>query len=60
MSEIRCPHCGNEITGMKKIFIETLLKSARVVDSTHPCPSCGKAMSKKDLEKSQAHGKEKG
>ncbi len=60
MSAIRCPHCGNEITGMQKIFIETLLKSEGVVDSTHPCPSCGKAISKTDLEKSQAQGKIEG
>ena len=50
MSELRCPHCGEEITGMARILIETALESNEVIDSSSPCPSCGKQISKNDFK----------
>jgi predicted RNA-binding Zn-ribbon protein involved in translation (DUF1610 family) len=53
MNELRCPHCGKELTGMTKILIESALESEEVIDSASPCPSCGKMIHKEDFKKQQ-------
>jgi len=59
MNELRCPHCGKELTGMTKIMVESTLKSKEVIDSASPCPSCGKMIRKKDFKEEQAGEKKK-
>ena len=54
MDEIRCPHCGKEITGMTRILIETSMNNKEMIDWTSPCPHCGKTITKKEMDKAQS------
>lgn len=55
MDEIRCPHCGKEITGMDRMMLEVTMDNDNneMVDWASPCPHCGKTIYKKDMDKAR-------
>lgn len=54
IDEIRCPHCGKEITGMDRIIIEATMSNKEMIDWTSPCPNCDKTIYKKEVDSAQS------
>ena len=50
-AEYICPHCGSELQGHALVTVQVSMEVG-VVDFQTNCPSCGRVISKKDIESS--------
>jgi WD40 repeat protein len=47
--QLKCPHCGEELTGMARIMLETAMSEKEMVDFQTNCSSCGRIIRKQDI-----------
>jgi endogenous inhibitor of DNA gyrase (YacG/DUF329 family) len=47
--KINCPHCAKEIIGRDRLLFEKCMETDDFVQWIIPCPNCGRAINKNDM-----------